>query len=110
MTLSVAIQMDPIERIDIVGDSTFALALEGQARGHRLFYYGPRDLSLRDSDVVARVRPLEVRNIRGDHYALGASSMLRLKQADVVLMRQDPPIDMGYITSTHSLERIQAEA
>jgi glutathione synthase len=106
MALTVAIQMDPIERIDIAGDSTFALALEGQARGHRLYYYGPRDLSLRDSEVRARVRPLEVRNVRGNHYALGEASVYRLADADVVLMRQDPPFDMAYISATHILERI----
>ena len=109
MILSVAIQMDPIERIDIAGDSTFALALEGQARGHKLFYYGPRDLSLRDSEAVARVRPLQVKNLRGDHYVLGSASMFRLKDADVVLMRQDPPFDMAYITATHILERVQPD-
>src|SRR5438105_3357955 len=110
MTLTVAIQMDPIERIDIAGDSTFALAVEAQARGHRLFYYGPRDLTLRDSEAVARVRPLQVKNVRGDHYALGPPSVFRLRDADVVLMRQDPPFDMAYITATHILERVQADA
>jgi glutathione synthase len=106
MALTVAIQMDPIDRIDISGDSTFALALEAQARGHRLYYYGPRDLSLRNSEVLARVRPLEVRNIRGNHYALGEASVYRLANSDVVLMRQDPPFDMAYITATYVLERI----
>jgi glutathione synthase len=106
MTLSVAIQMDPIERIDIAGDSTFALALEGQARGHRLTYYGPRDLTFRDGIVVARARPLEVRNKRGDHFTLGDFSVTDLSRLDVVLMRQDPPFDMAYITATHILERI----
>ncbi len=106
MSLTVAIQMDPIERIDIAGDSTFALALEAQSRGHRLYYYGPRDLSLRDSEVTARVRPLEVRDVRGNHFALGERSVYRLSGADVVLMRQDPPFDMAYITATHVLERI----
>lgn len=107
MTLTVAIQMDPIERIDIAADSTFALALEAQARGYALCYYGPRDLTLRDSEVVARVRPLQVRNVRGDHYSLGAPSVYSLADADVVLMRQDPPFDMAYITATHILERVQ---
>lgn len=107
MTLTVAIQMDPIERIDIAADSTFALALEAQNRGYRLCYYGPRDLTLRDSEVVARVRPLQVRNVRGDHYTLDAPSLYRLADADVVLMRQDPPFDMAYITASHILERIQ---
>src|SRR3569623_1321695 len=106
MPLTVAIQMDPIERIDIAGDSTFALALEAQARGHALLYYGPRDLTFRDGIVSARVRPLAVRNTKGDHFTLGESSVYDLSQADVVLMRQDPPFDMAYITATHLLERI----
>lgn len=106
MALSVAIQMDPIERIDIGGDSTFALALEAQARGHSLLYYGPRDLSFRDGKVTARARPLQVRNQRGDHFTLGESSVVDLSKTDVVLMRQDPPFDMSYITATHLLERI----
>jgi glutathione synthase len=107
MALTVAIQMDPIERIDIAGDSTFALALEGQARGHTLLYYGPRDLSLRDTKVGARVRSLRVKNERGNHFTLGDPYGYELSQADVVLMRQDPPFDMAYITATHILERIQ---
>ncbi|MBS0276658.1 MAG: glutathione synthase [Proteobacteria bacterium] len=106
MALSVAIQMDPIERIDIGGDSTFALALEAQARGHSLLYYGPRDLTFRDGRVTARARPLSVRNTRGDHFTLGESSVVDLATQDVVLMRQDPPFDMAYITATHILERI----
>ena len=106
MTLTVAIQMDPVERIDIAADSTFALAFEAQARGHKLLYYGPRDLTLRESKVVARVRPLSLRNIPGDHFTLGESSVYDLAHADVVLMRQDPPFDMAYITATHLLERI----
>ncbi|HWU26370.1 MAG TPA: glutathione synthase [Rhizomicrobium sp.] len=107
MTLTVAIQMDPIERIDISGDSTFALALEAQARGHSLFYYGPRDLSFRDGSVVARTRPLTVRPVKGDHFALGDASVCDLSKVQVVLMRQDPPFDMAYITATHILERLQ---
>jgi len=106
MALTVAIQMDPVERIDIVGDSTFALALEAQSRGHTLLYYGPRDLTLRETQLVARVRPLVLRNIRGDHFTLGDPSVYELSRADVVLMRQDPPFDMAYITATHMLERI----
>ncbi len=104
--LTVAIQMDPIERIDIGGDSTFALAIEGQTRGHALLYYGPHDLSFRDGKVTARVRNLAVRPIRGDHFTLGESRKFDLAQADVVLMRQDPPFDMAYITATHILENI----
>src|SRR6195256_507465 len=106
MALAVAIQMDPIERIDIAGDSTFALALEGQARGHRLLYYGPRDLTLRDTKLVTRVHALQVRNERGNHFTLGDPTRYDLSKADVVLMRQDPPFDMAYITATHILENI----
>ena len=106
MALTVAIQMDPIERIDISGDSTFALALEAQARGHSLLYYGPRDLSLRDDSVTAVVRPLHVRNEKNNHFTLGSPAVWNLAEAEVVLMRQDPPFDMAYITATHLLERI----
>jgi len=106
LTITVAIQMDPIERIDISGDSTFALALEAQIRGHRLLYYGPRDLSLRDGNVTARVWPLEVRNERNNHYTLGSAAVFDLTTAQVVLMRQDPPFDMAYVTATHLLERL----
>src|SRR5471030_36758 len=106
MALTVAIQMDPIEKIDIGGDSTFALALEAQRRGHGLLYYGPRDLSFRDGKVSAHVRPLSVRAVKGDHFALGESFVYDLSSADVVLMRQDPPFDMAYITATHILERL----
>jgi glutathione synthase len=106
MALKVAIQMDPIEKIDIGGDSTFALALEAQARGHALLYYGPRDLTFRDGKVTAHARSLSVRNTRGDHFTLGEASVVDLLTQDVVLMRQDPPFDMAYITATHILERI----
>ncbi|MGH6827505.1 MAG: glutathione synthase [Rhizomicrobium sp.] len=106
MTLTVAIQMDPIERIDVLGDSTFALALEAQARGHALLYYGPRDLTFREGTVTARVRPLAVRAVKGDHFSLGDAFVQPLASADVVLMRQDPPFDMAYISATHILERI----
>ncbi|HEY0105926.1 MAG TPA: glutathione synthase [Rhizomicrobium sp.] len=104
--LTVAIQMDPIERIDIGGDSTFALALEAQARGHALLYYGPRELSFRDGKATAQVRSLAVRAVKGDHFTLGEPHKYDLSQADVVLMRQDPPFDMAYITATHILEAI----
>jgi glutathione synthase len=109
MAFTVAIQMDPIERIDIAGDSTFALALEAQGRGHTLLYYGPRDLTFRDGLVTARCRPLAVRDTRGDHFTLGDASTIALSDADVVLMRQDPPFDMAYITATHILERIHPQ-
>ena len=106
MALTVAIQMDPIEKIDIAGDSTFALALEAQARGHTLLYYGPRELTFRNGAVSAVVKPLQVRATKGDHFTLGAPQRLDLSKTDVVLMRQDPPFDMAYITATHVLERI----
>jgi glutathione synthase len=107
MPLTVAIQMDPIERIDISGDSTFALALEAQARGHSLLYYGPRDLTFLNGDVTARAATLSVRAKKGDHFTLGEPSVIDLAGVDVVLMRQDPPFDMAYITATHILERLQ---
>ena len=106
MALTVAIQMDPIEKIDISGSSDFALALEAQNRGHALLYYGPRDLSFRDGKVTAHVRPLNLRAVKGDHFAFGDAFVYDLSAADVVLMRQDPPFDMAYITATHILERI----
>jgi glutathione synthase len=106
MALKVAIQMDPIDKIDISGDSTFALALEAQNRGHELLYYGPRDLTFRDGAVVARARSLAVRAVKGDHFTLGEPSVTDLSNSDVVLMRQDPPFDMAYITATHILERL----
>ena len=109
MSLAVAIQMDPIDAIDIDGDSTFAMALEAQARGHGLFHYLPEDLSLRDGRVVARARPLEVRREADDHFSLGNAETLDLAGVDVVLMRQDPPFDMAYITATHILEHVHPQ-
>lgn len=106
MALTVAIQMDPIEKIDIDGDSTFALALEAQARGHELLYYGPRDLTFFDGKITAPMRGLKVAAKRGAHFTLGDPETVSLSTLDVVLMRQDPPFDMGYITATHILERI----
>jgi glutathione synthase len=109
MSLAVAIQMDPIEPIDIDGDSTFALALEAQARGHGLFHYLTEDLALRDGRVTARARPLQVRREAGNHFSFGAPETLDLAGLDVVLMRQDPPFDMAYITATHILEHIHPQ-
>src|ERR1700744_6530157 len=106
MALTVAIQMDPIDKIDINGDSTFALALEAQRRGHSLLYCGPRELTFRDGAVTALARPLSVRATKGDHFTLGEAAVTDLSKTDVVLMRQDPPFDMAYITATHILERI----
>ncbi len=106
MSLRVAVQMDPIERINIRGDSTFALLLEAQQRGHTLFYYTPDRIALRDGQVFATVLSLTVRDIPGDHFSLGESKRIDLSDFDVVLMRQDPPFDLAYITATHLLERI----
>ena len=106
MTLTVAIQMDPIEQIDIYTDSTFAIALEGQARGHKLYHYLPGALSLDSGRVTATGHSLVVHNKLGDHYSLGDEQELDLSAIDVVLMRQDPPFNMSYITATHLLEQI----
>ena len=109
MSLAVAIQMDPMDSVDIAGDSTFALALEGQARGHALFHYLPSDISMRDGRIVARARVLQVRPEAGNHFTLGTAELFDLATMDVVLMRQDPPFDMAYITATHLLEHIHPE-
>jgi glutathione synthase len=106
MALNVAVQMDPIERINIRGDSTFALLLEAQQRGHRLSYYTPERLAMQDGAVFATVRPLAVKDVEGSHYSLGEEARVELSTFDVVLMRQDPPFDLSYITATHLLERI----
>ena len=107
MALSVACQMDPIERIDIRGDSTFALLLEAQRRGHTLFYYTPPDLALRDGKLMARGHSLKVVDQVGAHYQLSEGRVVDLAELDVVLLRQDPPFDMAYITTTHLLERLK---
>ena len=106
MTLTVAVQMDPIQRIKITGDSTFAMLLEAQARGHSLMHYTPDRLSMRDSAVTAVAEPIEVRDVDGDHVAMGEPRRIDLSTMDVVLLRQDPPFDLAYITTTHLLERI----
>jgi len=106
MPLRVAIQMDPIEDIDITGDSSFALLLEARARGHEIFYYLPQALSMRDGDIVAYGQTLNVRDEAGRHFELGEMRLENLADWDVVLLRQDPPFDMSYITTTHLLERI----
>jgi len=106
MTLNVAVQMDPIARINVQGDSTFALLLEAQARGHRLSYYTPDRLALRDGRLFATVESLTVRDRVGDHAALDELRRVELAEFDVVLLRQDPPFDLAYVTTTHLLERI----
>jgi len=109
MGLNVAIQMDPIESVDINADSTFALALEAQRRGHILYHYLPHDLSFSERRLRARARALEVRRVAGDHYILGTPETVDLADMDMVLMRQDPPFDMAYITATHLLQHIHPD-
>jgi glutathione synthase len=106
VTLKVAVQMDPIERINIRGDSTFALLLEAQRRGHTLSYYTPDRLAMRDGKVFASIRPLSVKDEEGDHFMFGDARRTELTEFDVVLLRQDPPFDLNYITTTHLLEHI----
>jgi glutathione synthase len=99
--------MDPLDSINIAGDSTFALMLAAQARGHRLFHYAAEDLNYAAGRVWARAHPVTVQRVEGNHFAFGEATSLDLGDAaDVVLMRQDPPFDLGYITATHLLERI----
>ncbi len=106
MTLNVAVQMDPIERINIAGDSTFALLLEAQKRGHRLSYYTPDRMALDGKMPYAAVQSLNVQDVKGDHYKLGEKVRTALSDFDVILLRQDPPFDLAYITTTHMLERV----
>ncbi|MBC7985410.1 MAG: glutathione synthase [Sphingomonadaceae bacterium] len=110
MPLRVAVQMDPIETINIAGDSTFAVMLAGQARGHQLWHYTADALSWAEERLWTMGYPVTVQRVAGDHYRLGEPEILDLgRDVDVVLMRQDPPFDLGYITATHLLERIQGE-
>jgi glutathione synthase len=110
MTLRVAVQMDPLESINIEGDSTFAIMLGAQARGHELFHYTAEDLSWVHDRLWTMGSPVTVQRVPGDHFRMGGPRILDLgKDIDVVLMRQDPPFDLGYITATHLLERIQSE-
>jgi glutathione synthase len=106
MALTVAVQMDPIERINIRGDSTFALLLEAQKRGHAVSYYTPDRLAMAQGRVFATAHPLQVRDEAGNHFTLGEAKRVELSSFDVVLMRQDPPFDLAYVTATHLLERI----
>jgi glutathione synthase len=110
MTLRVAVQMDPLDKINIAGDSTFALMLAAQERGHRLFHYAAGDLSYRDGRLTAPAHPVTVQRVAGDHYRFEDVRTIDLADdVDVVLMRQDPPFDLAYITATHLLERIQGQ-
>jgi glutathione synthase len=108
MPLRIACQMDPIDRIDIAGDSTFAILLEAQHRGHEMFYYTPDRLSLDGATLKATGSTIEVRDKKGDHFTLSQARTVDLSTMDVVLLRQDPPFDMSYITTTHLLERLPA--
>ena len=110
MSLRVAVQMDPLEKVNISGDSTFAIMLGAQARGHKLYHYLAQDLTWQDGRLYAGAHEVAVQPVAGDHFRLGEFAILDLgKDVDVVLMRQDPPFDLGYITATHLLERIQGE-
>jgi glutathione synthase len=109
MSLAVAVQMDPISAIDIAGDSTFALMLEAQRRGHSLFHYHVKSLALRQGILTARGEMVKVRDEKGNHFTATSPERLDLGSQDVVLMRQDPPFDMGYITATHLLESIHPQ-
>src|SRR5690242_3251377 len=106
MSLKIAVQMDPIQRINIKGDSTFALLLEAQKRGHQLAYYTPDRLALVNGRLYAHVESLSVRDQPGDHFTLGKPRRSELTEFDVVLLRQDPPFDLAYITTTHLLEKV----
>lgn len=110
MSLRVAVQMDPLEKINISGDSTFALMLSAQSRGHKLYHYLAEDLTYQDGRLYAGANGVSVQSMVGDHFRVGEFAILDLgRDVDVVLMRQDPPFDLGYITATHLLERIQGE-
>jgi glutathione synthase len=106
--LEIAVQMDPLEKINFAGDSTFALMLEAKRRGHRLWYYTPDQLSLEGGRLFARARHIDVFDDPDRYYALGEATERNLLDMDIVLLRQDPPFDLAYITSTHFLERIQS--
>jgi glutathione synthase len=106
VSLKIAVQMDPIERINIRGDSTFALLLEAQRRGHAISYYTPDQLAMNNGKVFDTVRALEVRDAEGSHFTLSEARRTELTEFAVVLLRQDPPFDLNYITTTHLLERI----
>jgi glutathione synthase len=106
MPLDIAVQMDHVSTVHVLGDTSFALSLEAQRRGHRLYHYTPDRLAMLDGKVFARVEEMTLRDEEGNHVSLGAKVRTDLSQMDVVLLRQDPPFDMNYITTTHMLERI----
>src|ERR1044071_6436890 len=104
--LTGAIQMDHVSTIDIDGDSTFVLGLEAERRGYEVWHYTPPELIFRDRKVMARAQPMKLRRDKGNHFTLGAAQMVDLATLDVALLRQDPPFDMSYITTTHLLEHV----
>ncbi|HTR87690.1 MAG TPA: glutathione synthase [Reyranella sp.] len=106
MKLNVAIQMDHVSTIDIDGDTGFVLALEAERRGHSVWHYTPKDLIFRDRKVMARAQPMKLRREKGNHFTLGGEELVDLSTLDVVLLRQDPPFDLAYITTTHLLEHV----
>jgi glutathione synthase len=110
MSLTVAVQMDPLEAVGIAGDSTFALMLSAQSRGHRLFDYAAEDLTYEDGRVRVQARAVTVQKVEGNHFTAAEPVSIDLgRDVDVVLMRQDPPFDIGYITATYLLERVAGE-
>ena len=109
MSLKVAIQMDHVSTIDIAGDSTFVMGLEANKRGYQLYHYTPSELAMLDGRVVAEMQPMLLRREVGNHYTLGDTATVDLTDLDVVLLRQDPPFDMSYITTTHLLERVHPD-
>ena len=110
MPLRVAVQMDPLDKINIAGDSTFALMLKAQERGHALYHCLAEDLTWQDERLYTGAHQVSVQAVAGNHFELGDFAILDLgRDVDVVLMRQDPPFDLGYITATHLLERIKGE-
>src|SRR5690606_32740621 len=109
MALKVAVQMDHISTVNIAGDTSFALSIEAQNRGYELYHYTPDRLSMRDGIVTAKIEEMQLRDVKGDHYTLGEPIRRDLSEMDVILLRQDPPFDMNYITTTHMLERIHPQ-
>lgn len=109
MARQVAIQMDHVSTIDIAGDSSFVMGLEAQKRGYQLWHYGPEDLSYVEGKVIARAQEMQLRREVGNHFILGESQILNLADVDVILMRQDPPFDMSYISATHLLDLVHPE-
>ena len=106
MILKVAIQMDHVSTLDITGDSTFVIGLEAESRGHQLYHYTPPNLAMLDGRIIAEMQPMTLRREAGNHFTLGDATAVDLADMDVVRLRQDPPFDMAYITTTHLLERV----